>query len=58
MDTVADTVAGGVGTFSAVNADSYDSDGRPIPQLYHGKTRRERHEELVRYAIRRGLIEP
>ena len=43
--------AGGVGTFSAVNADSYDADGRPIPQIYHGKTRRDRHEELVRYAI-------
>ncbi|HYF09716.1 MAG TPA: nitronate monooxygenase [Acetobacteraceae bacterium] len=43
--------AGGVGTFSAVNADSYDGEGRWIPQIYHGKTRRERHEELVRYAI-------
>ncbi len=43
--------SGGVGTFSAVNADSYDADGKPIPQLYHGKTRRDRHEELVRYAI-------
>ena len=43
--------AGGVGTFSAVNADSYDDEGRWIPQIYHGKTRRERHEELVRYAI-------
>ena len=43
--------AGGVGTFSAVNADSYDADGHWIPQIYHGKTRRERHEELVRYAI-------
>jgi len=35
---------GGAGTFSAVNADSYDEDGRPIPQIYAGKTRRERHE--------------
>jgi NAD(P)H-dependent flavin oxidoreductase YrpB (nitropropane dioxygenase family) len=43
--------SGGVGTFSAVNADSYDADGKPIPQVYHGKTRRERHEELIRYAI-------
>lgn len=43
--------SGGVGTFSAVNADSYDADGRVIPQVYHGKTRRDRHEELVRYAI-------
>lgn len=45
------SAAGGVGTFSAVNADSYDSDGRWIPQIYHGKTRRDRHEELIRYAI-------
>ncbi|MBR0649268.1 nitronate monooxygenase [Roseomonas terrae] len=43
--------SGGVGTFSAVNADSYDSAGNPVPQVYHGKTRRDRHEELVRYAI-------
>ncbi len=31
---------GGVGTFSAVNADSYDAEGNVIPQEYHGKTRR------------------
>ena len=42
---------GGVGTFSAVNADSFDADGRCIPQVYHGRTRRERHEELVAYAV-------
>jgi nitronate monooxygenase len=42
---------GGAGTFSAVNADSYDEDGCPIPQVYHGRTRRDRHEELVEYAI-------
>jgi nitronate monooxygenase len=43
--------AGGIGTVSAVNADSYDPDGRIIPQIYHALTRRERHEELIRYAI-------
>jgi NAD(P)H-dependent flavin oxidoreductase YrpB (nitropropane dioxygenase family) len=43
--------SGGVGTFSAVNADSYDAAGNIIPQAYSGKTRRERHEELVRYGI-------
>lgn len=42
---------GGVGTFSAVNADSYDADGTLIRQVYHGRTRRERHEELVAYGI-------
>src|SRR5512137_3206576 len=43
--------SGGIGTFSAVNADSFNPDGSRIPQLYHGKTRRERHDELVAYAI-------
>ena len=43
--------AGGIGTVSAVNADSYDPSGKIIPQVYHGKTRRERHEELVQYGI-------
>jgi len=49
--------AGGIGTFSAVNADSYNADGRPIPQSYHGRTRRERHEELVSYAIQGGIAQ-
>ena len=44
-------LAGGIGTVSAVNADSYDPEGRIIPQVYHALTRRERHEELIRYAI-------
>jgi len=43
--------SGGVGTFSSVNADSFDSLGRRIQQIYHGRTRRERHEELVAYAV-------
>jgi nitronate monooxygenase len=47
--------AGGVGTFSGVNADSYDENGNLIPQVYHGRTRRERHEELIRYAISGGI---
>ncbi|MGH3262988.1 MAG: NAD(P)H-dependent flavin oxidoreductase [Trebonia sp.] len=50
-------LAGGVGTFSAVNADSYDSQGRVIPQVYHVKTRRERHEELIAYAIRGAVTQ-
>ena len=49
--------AGGIGTFSAVNADSYDEDGELIPQVYHGRTRRERHEELIDYAIRGGITQ-
>ena len=43
--------AGGIGTVSAVNADSYDPEGKIIPQIYRALTRRERHEELVQYAI-------
>ncbi len=50
-------LAGGVGTFSGVNADSYDENGKPIPQVYHGKTRRERHEELLDYAIKGGIAQ-
>jgi NAD(P)H-dependent flavin oxidoreductase YrpB (nitropropane dioxygenase family) len=49
--------AGGAGTFSAVNADSYDENGRLIPQVYRGRTRRERHEELIAYAIRGGITQ-
>src|SRR5215475_13619547 len=48
---------GGVGTFSAVNADSFDAGGRRIPQVYRGRTRRERHEELVAYAIQGALTQ-
>ena len=51
MSSGAWAAAGGIGTVSAVNADSYDPEGRIIPQVYRGMTRRERHEELIRYAI-------
>jgi len=43
--------AGGIGTVSAVNADSYDPTGKIIPQVYEQLTRRERHEQLIRYGI-------
>jgi len=43
--------AGGIGTVSAVNADSYDAEGKIIPQIYEQLTRKERHEQLIRYAI-------
>jgi len=43
--------AGGVGTFSGVNADARDLHGEVIPQTYLGRTRRERHEELIAFAI-------
>jgi nitronate monooxygenase len=47
--------SGGVGTFSGVNADSFDEAGLRVPQLYVGRTRRERHEELIAYAIAGGI---
>jgi hypothetical protein len=51
MSSGAWAAAGGIGTVSAVNADSYDPEGRIVPQVYTALTRRERHEELVKYAI-------
>ncbi|MEO5706998.1 MAG: nitronate monooxygenase [Alteraurantiacibacter sp.] len=55
MSSGAWAAAGGIGTVSAVNADSYDSDGSPIPQVYPQKTRNERHRQLVRYGIDGGV---
>ncbi len=51
MSSGAWAAAGGIGTVSAVNADSYDPEGKIIPQIYHALTRRDRHEELINYAI-------
>jgi nitronate monooxygenase len=51
MSSGAWAAAGGIGTVSAVNADSYDPEGRIVPQVYTALTRRERHEELIQYAI-------
>lgn len=49
--------AGGVGTVSLVNPDYYDESGDVVPQVYHGKTRVERHEELVAYAIKGSITQ-
>ena len=49
--------AGGIGTFSAVNADSYDKNGNMVPVDYIGKTRGERHQELIAYGIRGGIAQ-
>ena len=46
---------GGVGTFSGVNADFRDDAGELIPQVYYGRSRRERHEELVAFGIKGGI---
>lgn len=47
--------SGGIGTFSAVNADSYDENGNVIPVTYNGKTRSDRHNELIQHAIDGGI---
>ncbi|MDC0344736.1 nitronate monooxygenase [Alphaproteobacteria bacterium] len=49
--------AGGIGTFSAVNADFYDEEGRIVSAPYYGKTRRERHHELIAYGIKGGVTQ-
>ena len=49
--------AGGAGTFSGVNADSYDDQGNVVPVIYRGKTRQERHRELIEYGIRGGIAQ-
>ena len=49
--------AGCVGTFSGVNADAFDDEGRVVPQVYRGRTRRDRYEELIAYAIRGGIAQ-
>ena len=49
--------AGAVGTFSGVNADRYDAEGNRLSEVYHGKTRRERHDELVQMGIEGGLAQ-
>ncbi len=47
--------AGAVGTISAVNQLEYDADGKVVPLVYHGKTRVEKHRELVANGIRAGI---
>ncbi len=51
MSSGAWAAAGGIGTVSAVNADSYDAEGKIVPQIYNALTRKERHDELIGYAI-------
>lgn len=47
--------AGGIGTFSGVNADFYDAEGNLVEIVYKGKTRQERHEELIQFGILGGI---
>ena len=49
--------SGAVGTFSGVNADYYDESGKIVPVVYKGKTRSQRHEELIDYGIKGGIAQ-
>jgi NAD(P)H-dependent flavin oxidoreductase YrpB (nitropropane dioxygenase family) len=46
---------GGIGTFSGVNGDYFDEQGRLVPMVYRGRTRLERHEELINYSINAAI---
>jgi NAD(P)H-dependent flavin oxidoreductase YrpB (nitropropane dioxygenase family) len=46
---------GGIGTFSGVNADFIDELGRRVPLIYRGRTRKERHDELMEHSIKGGI---
>jgi nitronate monooxygenase len=48
---------GGIGTFSGVNADTRDDDGKMVDQPYPGKTRRERHDELIAHGVRGAIYQ-
>ncbi|CCQ75724.1 nitronate monooxygenase family protein [Magnetospira sp. QH-2] len=57
MSSGAWAAAGGVGTFSCVNPDSYDENGNIIPQVYSAATRSERQKQLIDFAIRGGVAQ-
>jgi len=47
--------ADAVGTFSGANAKLIDDNGELVPLIYKGKTRNEKHEELIEYSIKAGV---
>jgi NAD(P)H-dependent flavin oxidoreductase YrpB (nitropropane dioxygenase family) len=47
--------AGAVGTFSGVNCKLIDDDGNYIPLTFKGKTRVEKHKELIEYSIKSAI---
>ncbi len=49
--------AGAVGTFSGANAESYNADGSRKDIVYKGKTRKERHEELIKMGVEGGIAQ-
>lgn len=49
--------AGAVGTFSGVNPSFYDQNNERILYNYQGKTRKERHLELIEMSIKGGIAQ-
>jgi NAD(P)H-dependent flavin oxidoreductase YrpB (nitropropane dioxygenase family) len=47
--------AGAVGTFSGVNPRLIDENGNFVPLIYKGKTRLEKHKELIEYSIKAAV---
>ena len=47
--------AGGIGTISAVFADTYDEEGNFVPQTFDQPTREGRHRQLIKYAVDGGI---
>lgn len=47
--------AGAVGTFSGVNCRLIDDNGNYVPLVYNGKTRLEKHRELIDYSIKAAI---
>ncbi|WP_264735358.1 NAD(P)H-dependent flavin oxidoreductase [Wolbachia endosymbiont (group A) of Rhinocyllus conicus] len=47
--------ADAVGTFSGANAKLIDDNGELVPLIYKGKTRNEKHSELIEYSIKAGI---
>ncbi|WP_168463851.1 NAD(P)H-dependent flavin oxidoreductase [Wolbachia endosymbiont of Ctenocephalides felis wCfeT] len=46
-----------VGTFSGANPKLIDNNGELVPLIYNGRTRNEKHEELIEYSIKAGIIQ-
>ena len=49
--------SGCVGTFSGVNPDRYDENGNIIYAEYKGKTRKEKHQELIEMGIEGAIAQ-
>ncbi len=47
--------AGAVGTFSGVNPDAFDENGKIIPRIFAAKTRVERQIEMIEHSIK-GIL--